>query len=591
MPFLDAEAGGSRFSQQLKLALGPQLYGAPVFIGTFLLSLMVRVVGVPGEPELNFWQSITATVLAQIAVYLCLITITRTLTFIPGMPIALTALSVVLAGAMRGVVIEAFVTWQTGVDPQLLLMRAGAGAAIVGIALLIVSYTVGVFQARMGRLRQLRIALSSLEEVLSHNQERIETWYRGLVQNIQAMLLDRMHQKRLLESADLAESLKQLVSEVVRPLSHQLMLKEPNWQPSENAEKSNRTLLAKLFRMAIEFEWKAHPLLVSISCALAGFSLFVQFAGFAKLPLYLVAVFLTFVGYSIANQIYSKIPHQNSAPRRLGGYILLMTVAGYPASFFALTVVNFGGGVRGLFAAAAFAACLMFISLLISFSFAATEAIRIDEINLENANAELKWLVARSNAVMWERQQALSRFLHGPVQSSISAAAIKLDMASEESADLEVLAREARLSIADAVESLTHPMESGIFLHQGLQSVIKGWAGVCAIQVEMPVELQQELDLDSSCARVTLDIVQEAVSNAIRHGHAKHVTAKIERIALEQLQITVTDDGVGVAESATPGLGTKLLQDCSLEWSRSNKNPGTELFCRIPIQAQFGQLA
>ena len=268
-----------------------------------------------------------------------------------------------------------------------------------------------------------------------------------------------------------------------------------------------------------------------------------------------------------------------------------MTVAGYPASFFALTVVNFGGGVRGLFAAAAFAACLMFISLLISFSFAATEAIRIDEINLENANAELKWLVARSNAVMWERQQALSRFLHGPVQSSISAAAIKLDMASEESADLEALASEARLSIADAVESLTHPMESGIFLHQGLQSVIKGWAGVCAIQVEMPVELQQELDLDSSCARVTLDIVQEAVSNAIRHGHAKHVTAKIERIALEQLQIMVTDDGVGVAESAKPGLGTKLLQDCSLEWNRSNKNPGTELFCRIPIQAQFGQLA
>jgi len=591
MPYLDAAAGGSRFSQQLKLALGPQLYGAPVFIATFLLSLMVRVVGVPGEPELNFWQSITATIFAQIAVYLCLITITRTLTLIPGMPSALAAMSVLLAGAMRGLVIEFFVTWQTGVSSQLLLMRAGAGAAIVGVALLIASYSVGVLQARMGRLRQLRIALSSLEEVLLHNQERIETWYRGLVQNIQSMLLDRMHQKRLLESADLSESLKQLVSEVVRPLSHQLMLKEPDWQPSENVEKSTRALLAKLFRMAIEFDWKAHPLFVALSCTLAGFSLFVQFAGFSKLPLYLISVLLIWAGYSLANVIYSKVRYQNSAVRRVVGYMIIMTIAGFPASYFSLTTVNFNSGVRGLVAAAVFSVCLMFISLLISFSFAATEAIRVDEINLENANAELKWLVAKSNAIMWERQQALSRFLHGPVQSAISAAAIKLDMASEESADLEALATEARLSITDAVESLTHPMESGIFLHQGMQSVIRGWAGVCTIQVDMQMDLQQELDLDSSGARVTLDIVQEAVGNAIRHGGAKHVTAKIERIASEELRITVNDDGSGLAQNLTPGLGTKLLQDCTIDWSRVNTDSGTQLVCRIPIQAKASQVA
>lgn len=55
-------------------------------------------------------------------------------------------------------------------------------------------------------------------------------------------------------------------------------------------------------------------------------------------------------------------------------------------------------------------------------------------------------------------------------------------------------------------------------------------------------------------------IVQEAVSNAIRHGHAKNIVVRLE-LAGAAVALTVTDDGAGLPEAARSkkGMGLRIM--------------------------------
>jgi signal transduction histidine kinase len=55
-------------------------------------------------------------------------------------------------------------------------------------------------------------------------------------------------------------------------------------------------------------------------------------------------------------------------------------------------------------------------------------------------------------------------------------------------------------------------------------------------------------------------IAQEAVSNAIRHGRARHVVISLDAVG-EKIMLTVTDDGAGLAADARtkPGMGLRIM--------------------------------
>jgi signal transduction histidine kinase len=55
-------------------------------------------------------------------------------------------------------------------------------------------------------------------------------------------------------------------------------------------------------------------------------------------------------------------------------------------------------------------------------------------------------------------------------------------------------------------------------------------------------------------------IVQEAITNAVRHGHAKHINICLD-FANHEIVLTVTDDGVGLPENARnkDGMGLRIM--------------------------------
>jgi PAS domain S-box-containing protein len=93
---------------------------------------------------------------------------------------------------------------------------------------------------------------------------------------------------------------------------------------------------------------------------------------------------------------------------------------------------------------------------------------------------------------------------------------------------------------------------------------------------------------DARTATHLYRIVQEAIHNALRHGHAQHITVSM-RLDSDNLTLAIRDDGAGIAESLeeTKGLGIRLMHNrASLLGGQLTisdaKGGGTMVACTLP---------
>jgi len=95
--------------------------------------------------------------------------------------------------------------------------------------------------------------------------------------------------------------------------------------------------------------------------------------------------------------------------------------------------------------------------------------------------------------------------------------------------------------------------------------------------------------------------IQEAITNAIRHGHAANITVELtqkdvegtngRKRAAQSVQLTVTDDGKGMAPSTPKGFGLTTMTErvrslggaCIVE---SAPSKGTSIRVEIPVQRE-----
>jgi signal transduction histidine kinase len=85
------------------------------------------------------------------------------------------------------------------------------------------------------------------------------------------------------------------------------------------------------------------------------------------------------------------------------------------------------------------------------------------------------------------------------------------------------------------------------------------------LQLEITVidgAVSERVDLNARAREQVVRIAREAIVNAARHGHARHVEVSLRSIGARWL-LRVTDDGLGIAESAvdgSPGFGLRTMR-------------------------------
>lgn len=171
----------------------------------------------------------------------------------------------------------------------------------------------------------------------------------------------------------------------------------------------------------------------------------------------------------------------------------------------------------------------------------------------------------RAHAAELERRE-LARDLHDAVGSQLAIVALygevierHLDRPDELRAVAQTLRETAQEGI-DQLRGVLGALAPGDGtarrLTESLQSLARRIPAASGIRVDVQPEGDPDAVLDGRLRLVLVRVFQEALNNAVRHGRASRVDARLA-VASDAVTLTVRDDGCGF-EPAGPGAGRGL---------------------------------
>ncbi|MFM1965910.1 MAG: hypothetical protein RL134_1635 [Actinomycetota bacterium] len=199
--------------------------------------------------------------------------------------------------------------------------------------------------------------------------------------------------------------------------------------------------------------------------------------------------------------------------------------------------------------------------------------------DLEQANRHLR------DEVHAAREQ-LAGILHGPVQGRLAAASMALRMyvAAREAGDPGDLSATVAMATtlldrarADIDRLGVPESPDAITFEEGVARISRNWSGLLEIDADIHDPWQRPPDVMAGC----LDLIAELVTNASRHGDARHVSLRVVGLDERRLRIEAVDDGSGPTEHVREGQGLAGVRRWHGEW---------EIAAVVPRGAQVSML-
>jgi len=175
--------------------------------------------------------------------------------------------------------------------------------------------------------------------------------------------------------------------------------------------------------------------------------------------------------------------------------------------------------------------------------------------------------IQQSKELMLSDRQ-LAQYLHGNMQARLNSIASRLEKRTKNTD----IATELRLIEASLSEALSDFGSSRVSnLEDAVEGLKRDWGGVAQLAFALePLELEEEE------AQMIREVINEAISNAVRHGFASRVST----ILSEGPKLVITDDGTG-PRNGRPGLGTTYFDSVSDDWEIIDTASGAQLTLKL----------
>ncbi len=186
--------------------------------------------------------------------------------------------------------------------------------------------------------------------------------------------------------------------------------------------------------------------------------------------------------------------------------------------------------------------------------------------------------MARSRQLADLARQA-SRLLHGSVQTRLHSCAMAIDSAGEAGSE-----RTRIEALLEALAILDQPMEqpplSGS-IGEEVQRKVALWGSLCEFTIEIKRDSHVDVDTTHSSPESIGRIVEEGISNAIRHGKATRIDIVVSTRPDGTCDVEITDNGTG-PQGGKPGIGSALLHQLSAgAWSLISLERGSRLVVAV----------
>jgi signal transduction histidine kinase len=218
-------------------------------------------------------------------------------------------------------------------------------------------------------------------------------------------------------------------------------------------------------------------------------------------------------------------------------------------------------------------------------------------LHLRAQSEESRRLASQVVLAQEAERKRLSRELHDEIGQALTAVSFNLQAYQQAVGDSTVEAQlQDSLSIIEStlhqVRDLALDLHPTILDDLGLVAALQWYigrqaqrAGLIIELIADPTETSLPAELNTTCFR----IVQEALTNILRHARAKKVVVELRRHRAD-LELVIRDDGIGFDVSAVRGasLGLLGMQERVVLLSgqikiKSKPGSGTEIRARFPL--------
>ena len=216
---------------------------------------------------------------------------------------------------------------------------------------------------------------------------------------------------------------------------------------------------------------------------------------------------------------------------------------------------------------------VLFLGLTVVVEASMQAAARVEM--LEVTNRDLSEITGRLNHLGLVTREQVAELLHGPVQGRLAAVslAIRLHMDSlqrGEDPSLSELKRRVDHLLDETSRDLQRlgrePVHSSRDVAERLTAVVIQWQGFLDLTVDTDALVVDVLHGHPDAAERLARCLDEAVTNASRHGGARRVMARCRIEEGSLLVLDVVDDGIGVIDSPTAGIGLESVTASGGVW-------------------------
>jgi signal transduction histidine kinase len=573
------------FKLALSRLTGRHILGPGVFWSTLAFGLLAHALG-SAELGLNeILVRILSVAIAHLALMATLY-VTKILTSKLSANLATLLLVIagyVVAGAVRGLTLQ-FSLYQFGAaESGFSNYRLFGGVVVMTSGLVWAAVAFGL-KAEWGTKRaNLSASKRQLETLLNESEARLALEATDTLSTIESMLQTALLPELVVSPQRALTKLQSLINDTLRPLSASLANNQPKIE------------VVRLDPSAYRFRWRtllvhlklrdsSRPFTLASILAILAINGFVKYIPHVN-PLLLFILSFASLGAALAvvRLVLARWIDRFPVPVRIPSVLAALFLAGFGGGMGVLTlapdpVIAFTLSANGGLAA-------MLLGSLFGVNHAATSEMAAIESQLTNYQHRLRWTIAAVNGQHWLQKKQYARKIHGPIQSEVAAAAIRIER-SLNTGEVTDSGEVALQNLRDRLAKILNDTKGISEVRPVLAEIAETWHGLCQIDFTLSAEDETMLKRDSVCVETVLEISREACSNAIRHGSAEHIKLVLEFETPELLKISVTNDGSKAANSSRRGVGSAYLDDCTYSHSLTYTEEGTVLQATVPYRQQ-----
>ena len=535
------------------------LFTWPVFNATLVWALALHFSDLLNNLIGNYFQRFIIIVVLHLIIFGVLYLFTKVLfNFLPPniVPIAL-FFSIALLGTARGVVLQYLLIRYNSTIDSTYGLRMWASFLNTTSSFVISTITLAYIRAQFSTRNRLLVEKNRLEYVQENAQISLAKVSPKAAVEIKANLLREVDQLDKSSTAEILSRIRNIMDEVVRPLSKSLDQKIASWTPPTFENNTFQVNWVTAFKESTKPTQINHTWVPAMMCIVALPTILQRTPALIAFPALLLICLIwgRLVQIFIAPKFSSSIAYFLLALLNGGlmGSLTLFFTSDYdePYGLLLLSIVFYP-----------------LSSLVVSFL---TTSIRLDQSTnseLSRITSALAWNVARIRERHFHMQKRLASTLHGEVQAKLASTYLQiqnLTNAGDDSADkIKPLLQELR----NTIEKIDSPKGAGSNLQEMLDRVKRNWQEVADIQLMVNPKVLEHIELDKVCSDTLAEIIPELCFNGIKHGNADTITIDLRFKDERVVSLEVANNGTVHENTTSDGLGTKFLNEAASAWER-----------------------